>query len=139
MSPAFEFKPVYSVVTVRTGQNMNSADSEQLKSALRSQAGRLAQQEDHLPAIQQGISHVTDSQREFESSVTNQINHLAGQVHHLLTHLKAEPSPPPPAGPEANADPKRMRTQRPLPTPCQSVWLRLRSFPGNPMTAVPFW
>ena len=26
-------------------------------------------------------------------------------VHHLLTHLKAEPSPPPPAGPEANADP----------------------------------
>ena len=42
-------------------------------------------------------SALTEHQEEFQASVTTQINHLAGQLHKVLTHQGTAPSATPPA------------------------------------------
>ncbi|XP_010767110.1 uncharacterized protein [Notothenia coriiceps] len=88
---------------------MNSADSDQIKNAIRSQGQRLGQQEERMATMQQGVQNLTSSQRELQTSVTTQVNLLAAEVQRVLTHLQAV-SPPttPPVPAVTGFDPNRV-------------------------------
>ena len=87
---------------------MNSADSDQLKNAIRSQGQRLGQQEEQMAAIQHGVQHLSNSHGELQSSVTTQVNLLAAEVQRVLTHLQAASPPTTPPVPAATgSDPNR--------------------------------
>ncbi|KAK5879277.1 hypothetical protein CesoFtcFv8_024596 [Champsocephalus esox] len=73
---------------------MDSADSQTLRAALCSQAQRLRQQEEEMKDINQGVMTLTSSQSEFRGVVTTQINHLAEQLHNVLTRLDSVPAAP---------------------------------------------
>lgn len=75
---------------------MNPADSDQLTAAIRSQGGRLQQQEEQMSALQQGVTELGNSQDGFKSAMTTQVNHLASQIQQMLGYLQRESSSPDP-------------------------------------------
>ena len=68
---------------------MDSADSEKIKVDVEEQRAELAHHAAQLVSINRGVGNLTDRQAEFQEAVTNQVNHLADQVHRALAQLEA--------------------------------------------------
>ena len=86
-------------LTERTGQKMDSADSGYFKADVLAQDAKLTLHAEQLSSINQGMIGLTDRQDEFQSAVTNQVNHLALQMQQVLSPLKDGSSAPTPAMP----------------------------------------
>nr|XP_033957337.1 E3 ubiquitin-protein ligase CBL-B-like [Pseudochaenichthys georgianus] len=78
---------------------MDSADSGSFKADVLAQDAKLTLHAEQLSSINQGMIGLTDRQDEFQSAVTNQVNHLAHLMQQVLSPLKDGSSAPSPAMP----------------------------------------
>ncbi|KAK5897509.1 hypothetical protein CesoFtcFv8_010566 [Champsocephalus esox] len=86
---------------------MDSGNPKTLQTALSAQGNIIYQHQEQLKTISHGVKDLSDHQEDFQTSVTSQVNHLAEQLHRVLTHLEATstapiPAMPPDANPTAN-------------------------------------
>lgn len=75
---------------------MDSANSGAVEAALQTQEARLQEHEKQLSAIHQGLKVISERQGNFQSSIANQVNLLAGQL-----DLLVKPASPPAMSPAA--------------------------------------
>ena len=75
---------------------MDSADPKNLQTALSAQSTKIHQQETQLSSVSRGVQELSRRQEEFQASVTSQVNHLASQLHQVLSHLGTAPPVTPP-------------------------------------------
>ena len=76
---------------------MDSADPKNLQTALSAQSTKIHQQETQLSSVSRGVQELSRRQEEFQASVTSQVNHLASQLHQVLSQLGTAPPATPPA------------------------------------------
>ena len=101
LSPLLVFIQSLQYELART---MDSADSETLRTAIRSQGARLNQQDEQLTAVCQGVRELCERHEGFQSSIGNQVCQLANQIQQLVAHLDPPRSAPPlPASDPATA------------------------------------
>ncbi|KAK5884219.1 hypothetical protein CesoFtcFv8_018064 [Champsocephalus esox] len=86
---------------------MDSANPKTLQTALSAHGNIIYLHQEQLKTISHGVKDLSDRQEDFQTSVTSQVNHLAEQLHRVLTHQEATstapiPATPPDANPAAN-------------------------------------
>lgn len=112
-------------------RTMDSADSETLRTAIRSQGARLNQQDEQLTAVCQGVRELCERHEGFQSSIGNQVCQLANQIQQLVAHLDPPRSAPPlPASDPATA-PGPVPATVPTPLPSFPHLSRPERFSGD--------
>jgi len=100
-------------ITVQTGQNMDPADSDRFRAALR---------DDQLKSIDQGVRDLRGRQESFQTSVNSQVNHMVDQLVRVLAHLEAGSQTSSAAAPLPEAvNPVAPVVQGPTPSSCSRL------------------